>query len=209
VLPLIWVYLVPLIPSFSNFIDRDRRYWSRFWGLCALLEWLVFVIIAISLRKNGQGLFSIGFPHNLKIWEWIVGIGTLLLFLSIAFIGSGRPQEFLSSMPKGFRIFIPPPTFYHRLFWVGLALTAAICEETIWRGFGIIKLYPLVRWTWLAVLLSACSFTFYHGGLKQGYSFIYRFVIAMIFSLIFLKTKSLKIPIYLHFWIDAFILFTT
>jgi len=89
-------------------------------------------------------------------------------------------------------------------FWLAMAATAAICEETMFRGFAITYLRRLVRSTWVAVLISTVAFAYMHGGLHQGaLLFASRFVLGLILAGIYLWRDSLAEPIFLHFLIDA------
>jgi membrane protease YdiL (CAAX protease family) len=128
----------------------------------------------------------------------------LLATIWLTFIGSGGPQDFLERLPGGLQMFIPPSDLSARLFWIFVSLTAAICEETLWRGIAITELRKLTKTTFIAIIISSLSFVFFHGGLQQGVIvFTYRFVIALILAGIYVRTKSLRVPILVHFLMDA------
>jgi membrane protease YdiL (CAAX protease family) len=99
---------------------------------------------------------------------------------------------------------IPPSALGARLFWVFVSLTAAICEETLWRGFAITELRAITGSTLLAVLISSLSFVFFHGGLQQGSAiFAYRFAISLILAAVYLRAGNLRWVMVIHFLMDA------
>jgi membrane protease YdiL (CAAX protease family) len=83
----------------------------------------------------------------------------------------------------------------------GVAVTAGIVEESIWRGFMLWyfgQLMPL----WAAVILSSVSFGAAHA--YQGVANIPKYTLTgIVFALIYVLTGSLVVPILLHALADA------
>jgi membrane protease YdiL (CAAX protease family) len=125
--------------------------------ICA--EWAVVAVLcvaAFALQHKRPSEFG------LRLLGWRDAL-TSLAGVFVAFALSGAASRFvimpsslsdvqkLAAVPAGLRI--------------GLVLTAAICEEFIYRGFGIEELVLLARRRWLAGLLSLTLFTVSHAGL--------------------------------------------
>jgi membrane protease YdiL (CAAX protease family) len=125
--------------------------------LCA--KWLVVSVlctIAFAVQRWG--------PSKLGIrWLGWSDVLACLAGVIVAFVISGAASRFvvmpaslsdlqkLAAVPLGLRIVV--------------VLTAAICEEFIYRGFGIEELAYLTGRRWLAGLLSLILFTVSHAGL--------------------------------------------
>ena len=204
VFPIGLVYAVPSLEGVQQFYAGNRSHWFDFWLIAAALEWLTLFAVIATVHHKRPYLEAIGFPVNLSRRELIVGISILLANTVLAFLGAGGPQSFLQQLPAGLQMFIPPSELGARLFWVFVSLTAAICEETLWRGFAITELRVKTGSTLLAVLISSLAFVFFHGGLQQGTGiFAYRFFISIILSVVYLRSGDLRWPILIHFLMDA------
>lgn len=205
--PVVLVYGFPELGIVQRFYGGDRTAWMAFWGLAAVLEWGTLVVVLASFKEKLKALKEIGFPFSLTKKEKIgfgLGLGGFVL---LAILGAGTPQEFLANVPEGARMFVPPSDLVSRLFWVFMSLTAALVEETLWRGVAITGLKKLTGNIVIAVVIASFSFAFFHGGLDQGIGpFLMRFAIAVGLSALYLKTNSLKWPIAVHFMLDAVLL---
>jgi membrane protease YdiL (CAAX protease family) len=86
---------------------------------------------------------------------------------------------------------------------VGFIIVAvvAVVEETIFRGYLILRFKAVTRQIGAAVLLSSLVFSLGHGyeGLAGTISV---FVLGVVFSLVYLWRKSLVTPIVIHFLTD-------
>ena len=204
VFPIIVVYVIPNLETVRQFYNGDRAHWFDYWIIAVALEWFTLFIVIASVRHRRQSLETIGFPLNLARREKFIALSILFAFVAFAFVGAGGPQSFLERLPTGLRLFIPPSALGARLFWIVVALTAAICEETLWRGFAITELRAKTGSTLLAVLISSLSFVFFHGGFQQGaVVFAYRFVISLVLSAVYIRAGNLQGVIVIHFLMDA------
>lgn len=88
---------------------------------------------------------------------------------------------------------------------LGRALTAGVCEETMFRGFALTYLNRLFGRMWPGVLLATLAFSYGHLYTGQGLAgFGATVVIALVLVGLFLWRKSLWPAIFLHCFIDAF-----
>ena len=182
--------------------DKVRLYHSN--GLLLI----VFALIVVTLwRIPGRSIAGMGFTWP----EWngmvvLLLIGVILFYgLDIFFqYGLKRWRNKTLSRKHGALSFIPSDN--NELLHFGfLALAAGIGEEVIFRGYLI---HYIVYWTGntsvgiiTACLFSSALFAFLHG--YQGtVSMIKIFLLALLFSAIFVFSESLVIVIVVHALID-------
>jgi membrane protease YdiL (CAAX protease family) len=138
--------------------------------------------------------------------QWLIfGIIAFIAFrgLRLRFTDLGmrvpRPLDWPIALATGARILsLPMPTR------VLLAITAGICEEFLFRGFGIAVLIRFTRNRWLAGLLSLAAFTIAHAGLFGWTSaLVIPFVLGLILTLLYLLRGNLFSAMIVHMLIDA------
>jgi len=144
---------------------------------------------------------------------------SILIFVSIPFVEwmisvnqSIKFPEFLSGLENWFKesenhatalteLFLDVNTIWGLLFNIFMiAIMAAISEEFLFRGV-LLKL--LADWTkniHLAVIFSAILFSAFH---LQFYGFFPRFMLGVLLGYLFVWTKSLWVPIFVHFLNNA------
>ncbi|MDH5644287.1 MAG: CPBP family intramembrane metalloprotease [Gemmatimonadota bacterium] len=202
--PLVLVYVMPSFDFVSRLFAGDRSSWFSFWLLAISIEWATLAVVLATYRDRKAALSSVGFPIRLSRNDVIVLSIVFGATAALAIVGAGRPQDFLSRLPQGIHLFIPPPEITARLFWIVVSATAALCEEILWRGVAINELKKLTGSTAVGVIVSSFSFAFFHGGLEQGAMvFSYRFGVGLLFSWIYLSRRDLKLPILIHFLADT------
>lgn len=168
-------------------------------------EWLTFAVLTVCLRRAGRSLASIGFPTRWPLWQSLTLValaGALLAGAMAVASGNGAASSAVSPLL--------PVTLSERILWLFVAApTAAIVEEVIFRGFALTYVPKLFGGrVWLAVVVQALLFAVMHGdwqaeGSAGVISFVSRFVLALVFAGLFLWRRSLKLPIVLHWLVDA------
>lgn len=157
----------------------------------------VFAFVWWCLYRGGTSLSAIGFPTRWRWWQLLLlgAVVAYLVFLSFtvppgSVLGGGGGSETTSERISG--IFVN-------------SVRAGVVEETIFRGLALTYLPALVFGgrVWPAVAISTIIFTLAHGDPLQGVT-IFRFTIALAFCALFLWRKSLKLPIVLHWLVNAF-----
>src|SRR3990170_904164 len=153
----------------------------------------------VALRIREQPLASIGFPR-LDARRLALGIVLVGFFLGAALV---HRSEYLAT--EGAEHWMVPLWPEERLLWVLLAFSAAVVEETFFRGFALVWTYRWSRHLPLAVLLPAAVFAAGHGYLGWA-NVVLAFAASLVFSLVFLWRRDLYWLMVLHFLIDALIL---
>jgi membrane protease YdiL (CAAX protease family) len=136
-------------------------------------------------------------PRNLSKWGWVallvplylVGVTTLIFVFAIAELS----PVFAASLLNGF----PPMELHHEVI-VGLVL-APVIEELFFRGV------LLHRWAdkWgcaRAILATSVLFASYHPNILGA------FVFGVVMSLVYLRTRTLLVPMLMHFINNAIVI---
>lgn len=181
-------------------LDRISEYWYTIG-----LQWF-FCLGAFALWSlMGREWSDLGFslPSGLAFWG-----GAALVLFAIVFLYKQIQQtreadeETLATLKKSLGSILPflPHKRKELAVFDGLALTAGIVEEVLWRGY-LIWYFSLFCPLWLAALISLLFFTLAH--CYQGVENLPR-VAAMgaVLTVLFLVTGSLWLPIILHAAVD-------
>lgn len=165
-------------------------------------EWgavIVLAIIAFGIQRRRPSDFGLEmFGWRELFWMIIalvggyacVGIASRLVPMPAAAFSSLGIRR-LASVPFSLRL--------------GLVLTAGICEEFMFRGFGIEELGGLVGSVWLAGLISLLAFTFAHVD-RYGFNLALLIpgIIGAFLTLLYLWRRNLPVCMLLHAIFDGF-----
>jgi membrane protease YdiL (CAAX protease family) len=178
--------------------------------ICIFVPWINVALVATVGLLAGRSAASIGLtlrnlsPGQVKFSVIFIVVGALitaLMTVAVQFAGPKTIQQFRHKMPR--YIASLPHTLNERLLFLGVALTAGICEEILFRGFGIAYL----RWLWpgfgdfAIVVITAVLFGLAHYG--QGRSTIgFAGVVGCFFAWATLVTGSLIPAMVVHCLID-------
>ncbi len=199
------VFLFLITPSFiiSSFIVREGNASFVLIALSTILRDLAFVsLIVFFVWRNGEHLELVGWSLRNVGRETVIGIW---LFIPL-FFGAGALDAGLRSV--GFSAPAVPlpslvaektvPEFVLAAVMVGVV---ALAEETIFRGYLILRLREITSSTAAAVLLSAVLFSLGHG--YEGSAGVVTVgVMGLVFALVYLWRRSLVAPMVMHFLQD-------
>jgi hypothetical protein len=200
--PIGWGKFGHLHPGLQALVaSGSRTGWYSFWGTVFVIEWIGFFLCLCVLRSEARASREIGlYSRRLRLYLLLFTIA--VLGFSALFVAQGL--HWIPSRPADPHGLFSILTAAERFFWLAMAITGGVCEETMFRGFAITYLRRLVRSTWLAVLLATLAFAYMHGGLHQGLvPFLIRFALGLVFAGIYLWRDSLLPGMFLHFLIDA------
>jgi membrane protease YdiL (CAAX protease family) len=157
------------------FLWRDGEPLSRLgWKWCRLKEEIALGAILILPVLYAEPLLE-------KLFEWF-GLSSDISRLPRFLTPKGLPQIFLACI---------------------LAAVAAVAEETIFRGYLLLRLHNLTGSLISAVLISSALFSLGHG--YEGAIGVGTVgVLGLILALTYVWRKSLVAPAVLHFLIDFF-----
>ena len=171
-----------------------------------VMQWIMFGLIYLTVFREQTGLRGIGFkrPRLIDLFYAVAFLLVANLFLTffalfLGWVGLPVAEELTLILPR---------TGLERFFWVVLSITAGIVEETVFRGYLITRLRMFGRSnSWILPIIIA-SVSFGTGHSYQGVGgFILLSVYGAMFSVLFIKTKTLWPVIIAHFFQDFSALF--
>ncbi len=199
------VFLFLVVPSlaFSFFAVKQGRVSFSLTAVATILRDLALVcLIAFFLWRNKERVVSIGWKADNLARE--IGVG-LALFLPMFFF-TGWLEVFLKSL--GFTTpATPRPSYLEAMGTTELVLAfllvsvVAVAEETIFRGYLLLRFEGIGVRPVASVVLSAVIFGMGHG--YEGSAGVVSIgVMGLIFAVVYLWRRSLVAPITMHFLQD-------
>jgi membrane protease YdiL (CAAX protease family) len=199
------VFLFLILPSMalSFFAIKQGSLGFVLVAISAILRDLALVsLILFFIWRNREPASRIGWTFKNSKKE--IGLG-IVLFIPLSF-GTGLLENGLQAV--GFSVpSTPLPSFLAArgmvefLLALVLVVIVALAEETIFRGYLILRFKDVTASPTAAVLLSAAIFSLGHG--YEGSAGVVTVgVMGMVFALIYMWRKSLVAPIVMHFLQD-------
>lgn len=199
------VFLFLIVPSMvlSFFIIRQGGLGFRFTAVSVILRDLALVsLISFFLWRNREPLDRLGWNCKNGWKDAALGVG---LFIPM-FFGAGILDQLLQSV--GFSApATPMPSFLAAkggaeiILAAVLVVVVALAEETIFRGYLLLRFQGLKLLPVGAALLSAFIFSLGHG--YEGSSGVVTVgTMGLVFALVYLWRGSLVAPIVMHFLQD-------
>jgi membrane protease YdiL (CAAX protease family) len=164
-----------------------------------LVQWStsgIVAIIAFKWLRLNRGELGLRVPRPL---DWPIALATLVIgMVAAGLVSSVFPAPVSARSLIKDMISLPLPA---RIL---LVITAGICEEFLFRGFGIATLTRLIGNRWLSGLLSLAAFTVAHAGVYgRNASLLIPCVLGLFLTLLFLLRRNLIIGMVVHTLIDA------
>jgi membrane protease YdiL (CAAX protease family) len=194
------IFILIIIPSMSISLLTALRANLTFpvAALMTIVRDLALVcLIVFFLWRNGERIESIGWRAP-KIWlEILLGCLLYIPFYAVTAFADilFRKAGLTTNRPPGFMF---PRNPEEILLGVILVAVVAFSEETIFRGYLIMRLRSITLSLPVAVLLSSTIFAFAH--IYQGLAGVAAvWVMAMMFCGVYIWRRSLVAPIVMHF----------
>lgn len=199
------VFLFLIVPSmiFSFFIVKQGGMSFVLVAFSTILRDLALVSLILFFSwRNGERLELIGWSLKnvrkdavLGIWLFIpFFFGAGLLEKGLRMVGFSAPATPLPSL-------IAEKTAPEFLLAAVMVVVVALAEETIFRGYLILRFRNITANTAATALLSAVIFSLGHG--YEGSAGVVTVgVMGLVFSLIYLWRQSLVAPVVMHFLQD-------
>ena len=158
-------------------------------------------LVLYFIWRNGEPRQQIGWTR--RRWPREVAWGILLFFPSVfvvSLLEHGLRSAGLSALTK-LPSFLSASGVGGAILASVLVIVVAIVEETVFRGYLILRLQTVTGRTGAAVLLSSVIFSLGHG-YEGTAGMISVFALGMIFAPVYLWRQSLVAPIVMHFLTD-------
>jgi membrane protease YdiL (CAAX protease family) len=199
------VFLFLIVPSmvFSLFVIQQAQLSFVLVALSTIFRDLGLVaLILFFLWRNGEPLTHIGWTLR-NVWrDLLLGIGLFIpTFFATGWLDSALRAIGLSAPSAPLPAFLSPSGPVQVLLAFILVVVVAIAEETIFRGYLLLRFKAVTERTSAAVILSAIIFSLGHG--YEGSAGVVTVgVMGIIFALVYLWRRSLVAPITMHFLQD-------
>lgn len=200
---LVFLFLVvpSMVLSFGAMLPEELSFVSV--ATASIVRDLALLALVLYfLWANGEPLRSIGWRAEHPWRE--VGVGVALfvpLYLAVGLLGTLLQQAGLSAMETPPAYLVPKGPGEYALAVVFL-LVVSVSEESIFRGYLLLRLGALTGNVTAAVLLSALIFSLGHG-YQGGAGVIAVGALGVLYALIYLWRGSLLAPMTLHFLQNA------
>ncbi len=199
----LFVFLLLIVPAIaSGFVLTEARESFVVTALATMFHDLGLAALVVFFAwSSGDGLSAIGWTSRRLPRE--LAIGALLyvpMIAMLAVFGAALGASGLRAPTS------PPPSLVARSpadlsLATVLVVVVAVTEETIFRGYLLLRLRAITRSTGTAIALSAIIFASGHAySGPLGVALIA--VLAVFLSLVYLWRRSLVAPIVLHFLQD-------
>jgi membrane protease YdiL (CAAX protease family) len=198
------VFLFLIVPSMvlSLFAIRQGQLGFVLTATAVIFRDLGLVsLILFFLWRNGETSRQVGWSWGRPVREFILGVVLFVpFFLAAGLLEWALLKAGLSSPAT------PAPDLQARgpgeaLLAVLLVMVVALSEETIFRGYLLLRLPAVLRSTAGAVVLSSVIFAIGHG-YEGSAGLVTVGVMGAVFALIYLWRGSLIAPIVMHFLQD-------
>ena len=188
--------------------ELAARQRMRLYGTTIVFQWLLTAIVFWRAFARHLGLDELGLAWGDPSRTIGIAVGITLLLCANQVLGLHKaaqvPEEHRGFLFK-FTHRIMPRSLAEKLTFTGLAATAGICEEFLYRGFVFavfVRFFAEARSpVWAAALLSSIWFAIGH--IYQGQrGLITTFIVGMIFVSMRIWSHSLFPPMLAHALID-------
>jgi uncharacterized protein len=199
------VFLFLIVPSlvFSFFAVKQGSLSFVVVAIAAILRDLALVILILFfVWRNGEPVISIGWTFS-RIWsEILVGIGLFIPFFFITgFVENGLKAIGFTVPSKPLPSFLAAKGLVELLLALVLVVIVAIAEETIFRGYLLLRFRTILPNLSLSAFISAIIFSLGHGYEGSAGVITVGFM-GLAFAFIYLWRQSLVAPIVMHFLQD-------
>lgn len=193
---------------------------TKFYRECIIYGWMpvffIFMYVAfMPLSLHNIGIRKISMRDigwlNLFIFAVFLSVAIALLYQTVMYLKSEEyrrqlVEQIKNSQQKQYEKSIDlliPRSVKEKKYFFFVSLTAAICEEIVWRGtmlFLLKDIFPMMHIGGV-VLIASAMFGVFH--CYQGIAGVIKTGIGgMVFMLLYLVTDSLLFGIILHFVFD-------
>ena len=201
---LIAFFATPLLLQICNLTKIN----SSVFFINRLFVWIILILLWLFVKSFEKQKLLIWTESERTISFYILSVVIVLIVL---FIGNLLITKILGLFTHNVisRKFLD----YISLFKTNIplliftALTAAVVEELIFRGYIQTRLENIFKSPVLGIVISSILFAIVHLSYRTLSNFIVPFFIGAVFSFFYWKYKNIKILIFCHFLWDVFALF--
>jgi membrane protease YdiL (CAAX protease family) len=200
------VFLSLIVPSMalSFLVTRGDQVGFALTAVATILRDVALVgLILFFVWRAGESPRALGWTTRHIGRELALGVALFIpLYLGSRWLESQLLRIGLTTPSSPPTSLVPPRGATDVLLALVLVVVVAISEETIFRGYLLLRLRPLVHSAGLALLLASMIFALGHG-YEGTAGMVTVGVIGAVFGVVFLWRRSLVAPATMHFLLDA------
>jgi uncharacterized protein len=204
---LVFLFLIAPSLAFSFLVASAGTATFVLTAIATILRDLALVcLIFYFVRRNGEPVARIGW--SFRNWSQEVTLGLLLfvpVFYGAATIESALSHVGFSTPQKPLPSLVPRRSPGELALAVILVIVVAFAEETMFRGYLILRLNATTRSLLAAVIVSTAVFSFGHGYEGSAGVATVGFM-GLVFALVFVWRRSLIAPMVMHFLQDFIVI---
>jgi membrane protease YdiL (CAAX protease family) len=201
----LFVFLLLILPSMmlSFFVVKQGTLGFTLTALATIFRDVgLLSLILFFLWRNGEQVIRVGWTFHQGWKEIALGIGLFIpLYVSAAFLETILQAAGFSVPSTPLPSLVAPRNMGDLVLAIILVIVVALVEETIFRGYLILRFKAVVDSPILLALISAVIFSLGHGYEGTAGVITVGFM-GLIFALIYLWRQSLTAPIVMHFLQD-------
>ena len=159
-------------------------------------------LVLFFVWRNREPLSAIGW--TVRDWLRQAGLGVLLfplIFVGIGLVASQLTRLGLSHPHSQLKAALSVKSLWQAPLAILLVIVVAVTEETIFRGYLLLRFIAISRNRPFAILLSTVVFAMGHG-YEGEVGVVAVALLGLVFAVIYLSTGSLVAPIVMHFLQD-------
>ncbi len=193
VLPSLVLGAVEHAPRTAGFTVTAATTMAQDLGLVALVMFFVW--------RSGESLGSIGWNVGAGFREVLVGVVFFWPSAVATSVLAGWLERLGLSGGAVSPTFLTPAGSWEVALGVVLVAVVAVAEETIFRGYLLLRLAPFTRGAGVAVVVSSVIFALGHG-YEGGAGMVSVGMLGALYAAVYLWRRSLVAPIVMHFMQD-------
>jgi membrane protease YdiL (CAAX protease family) len=198
-------FLFLIIPSMviSFFVMKQGSMSFVLIAISTIMRDLALVsLILFFIWRNGEHLAMIGWSFKNVLKDAILGMWLFIpFFLSAGLIEKGLRMAGFNAPATQLPSLISGKNMAEFTLATLLVIVVAVAEETIFRGYLILRFKSITANNLIAVLLSSVIFSIGHG-YEGSAGVITVGVMGIVFALVYLWRQSLVCPVVMHFLQD-------
>ncbi len=197
------VFLFLIVPSMvlSLFVQQGGVTFILVAVSTIVRDLALICLILFLLWHNGERDQRIGWTFQHGWTEILLGVALFFPVFIMAILLEYALRTLGFTSPTSVPAYLQPHGLWELLLGVVLVVVVALAEETIFRGYLILRLSAITRNLAAAVLLSAAIFALGHG-YEGSAGVITVGFIGLMYALVYVWRGSLVAPITMHFLQD-------